>query len=97
MHTLQTIASGGSSHVLTPPLAHTSWDLAVLYTFTVPATKPVCGEVMFIRNLEISPTLLRDFLGHRLLMREQTSWGKLPVLELRQLIVSDCTLHTQGA
>ena len=73
MHTLQTIASGGSSHVLTPPLAHTSWDLAVLYAFTVPATKPVCGEVMFIRNFEISPALLRDFLGHRLLMREQTS------------------------
>ena len=33
---------------------------------------------MFIRNFEISPTLLRDFLGHRLLMREQTSWGKYP-------------------
>jgi hypothetical protein len=52
---------------------------------------------MFIRNFEISPALLRDFLGHRLLMREQASWGKIPVLELRQLIVSDCTLHTQGA
>jgi len=63
----------GSSHALTPPLAHASRNLAVLYAFTVPATKPVCGEVMFVRNFEISPTLLRDFLGHRLLMREQTS------------------------
>ena len=73
MHTLQTIASGGQVTYWPPPLAFTSWDLAVLYAFTVPATKPVCGEVMFIRNFEISPALLRAFLGHRLLMREQTS------------------------
>ena len=44
-----------------------------LYMSGVSATKPFPAEVMFIRNFEISPALLRDFLGHRLLMREQTS------------------------
>ena len=42
--------------------------------------KPFPDEMMAAWNFEISPTLLRDFLGHRLLIREQTSWGKLLVL-----------------
>ena len=33
-----------------------------------------------VKDPEISPTLLRDFLGHRLLIREQTSWEKLLVI-----------------
>ena len=42
--------------------------------------KPFPDEMMVAWNFEISPTLLRDFLGHRLLIREKTSWGKLLVL-----------------
>ena len=34
-------------------------------------------ECCAARDPEINPVLLRDFLGHRLLMREKTSWGKL--------------------
>ena len=62
----------------------------------VSATKPFCAEVMCIRNFEISPALLRDSLGYRLLIREQTS-GELLLLELRQLIVSSNTFLAEGA
>ena len=41
--------------------------------------KPFFVEMMSIRNFEISPALLRDSLGYRLLIREQTS-GELLVL-----------------
>ena len=62
----------------------------------VSATKPFPAEVMFIRNFEISPALLRDSLGYRLFIREQTS-GELLVLELRQPIVSSSALLAEGA
>ena len=41
--------------------------------------EPVPAEMMYARNFEISPALLRDSLGYRLLIREQTS-GELLVL-----------------
>ena len=58
--------------------------------------KPFPDEMMVAWNFEISPTLLRDFLGHRLLIREQTSWGKYSCSELRQLFVSKDTSLTEG-
>ena len=58
--------------------------------------KPFPAEMMVAWNFEISPTLLRDFLGHRLLIREQTSWGKYSCSELRQLFVSEDTSLTEG-
>ena len=58
--------------------------------------KPLTAEMMYVRNSEISPALLRDSLGYRLLIREQTS-GELLVLELRRLIVSGNALPAQGA
>ena len=58
--------------------------------------KPFPAEMMYTRNFEISPALLRDSLGYRLLIREQTS-GELLVLELRRLIVSGNALPAQGA
>ena len=42
-------------------------------------TKPLQEESCTVRDPEISPTLLRDSLGYRLLLREQTS-GELLVL-----------------
>ena len=62
----------------------------------ISATKPFLAEVMFIRNFEINPALLRNSLGYRLLIREQTS-GEVLVLDLRQLIVSSSALLTDGA
>ena len=41
--------------------------------------EPPFAEMMSIRNFEIGPALLRDSLGYRLLIREQTS-GELLVL-----------------
>ena len=70
--------------------------LTDLYMSAVSATKPFRAEVMFIRNFEISPALLRDSLGYRLLIREQTS-GELLVLELRRFIVAGNALPAQGA
>ena len=58
--------------------------------------KPFSAEMMSIRNFEISLALLRDSLGYRLLIRDQTS-GVLLVLELRQLIVFSNTFLAEGA
>ena len=58
--------------------------------------KPFPAELMSVRNFEISPALLGNSLGYRLLIREQTS-RELLVLELRRRIVSGNALPAQGA
>ena len=52
-----------------------------LFVLTIPLQKERCT----VRDPEISPTLLRDFVSHRLFIREQTSCRSYSDLELRQL------------